>query len=124
MGKRLRSEDMRKIMGKKIKILRKMNSVSQVELAKILGYKSTGTISLIENGIKGMKNVVVIKVANFFRIDPSVLFSPSDMDQVELEIFSDVMKLMDERRKHPQKMKPHVELLKRILLVTLKEFKI
>jgi hypothetical protein len=30
MGKKLRSENMRKIMGKKIKILREMNNVTQV----------------------------------------------------------------------------------------------
>jgi transcriptional regulator with XRE-family HTH domain len=122
MGKRLRSEDMRKIMGKKIRILREMNSVKQVELAKKLGYKSTGTISLIENGIKGMKNVVVIKAAEFFRIDPSVLFSSSDMDKDELEIYSAVMRLMDERRRHPKRMSPHVEIFRRILLETVKEY--
>ena len=121
MGKKLRSEDMRKIMGKKIRILREMNSVTQVELAKILGYKSTGTISLIENGIKGMKHVVVIKAAEFFRIPPSVLFSPVDMDKDELEIVSAVMKLMDERRKNPKQITPHVEIFKRMLLETLRE---
>jgi len=121
MGKKLRSEDMRKIMGKKIRILREMNKVTQVELAKILGYKSTGTISLVENGIKGMKHVVIIKAAEFFRIPPAVLFSPADMDKDELEIFSAVMKLMDERRKRPRQVTPHVEILKRLLLETLKE---
>ena len=121
MGKKLRSEDMRKIMGKKIRILREMNGVTQVELAKILGYKSTGTISLIENGIKGMKHVVVIKAAEFFRIPPSVLFLPADMDKDELEIFSAVMRLLDERRKNPKQITPHVEILKRMLLETLRE---
>jgi transcriptional regulator with XRE-family HTH domain len=121
MGKKLRSEDMRKIMGKKIKILREMNSVTQVELAKILGYKSTGTISLIENGIKGMKHVVVIKAAEFFRIPPSVLFSLADMDKDELEIFSAVMRLLDERRKNPKQITPYVEIFKRMLLETLRE---
>ena len=121
MGKMLRSEDMRKIMGKKIKILREMNDVTQVELAKVLGYASTGTISLIENGIKGMKNVVVIKAAEFFRIHPSVLLLPSEMGRDELEIFSAVMRLMDERRKNPKQITPHVEIFKRMLLETLRE---
>ena len=115
MGKRLRSEDMRKIMGKKIKILREMNDVTQVELAKILGYASTGTISLIENGIKGMKNVVVIKAAEFFRIHPSVLLLPSEMGREELEIYSAVMNLMEEYRKNPKKMRPYLENLKKSL---------
>jgi transcriptional regulator with XRE-family HTH domain len=117
MGKRLRSEDMRKIMGKKIRILREMNGVTQVELAKILGYTSTGTISLIENGIKGMKPVVVIKAAEFFRIPASVLFSPAEMDKDELQIYTAVMDLMDEYHKDPKRMKPYFEILKRILLV-------
>ena len=115
MGKKLRSEDMRKIMGKKIRILREMNDVTQMELAKVLGYASTGTISLVENGIKGMKNVVVIKAAEFFRIPASVLFSPTDMEQDELEIYAAVMNLMDEYRKNPKRMKPYLEILKRIL---------
>jgi transcriptional regulator with XRE-family HTH domain len=121
MGKKLRSEDMRKIMGKKIRILREMNNVTQMELAKILGYKSTGAISLIENGIKGMKHVVVIKAAEFFRIHPTVLFSPANLDEDELEIYSDVMKSMDERRKQLKKTPPDVEILKRMLLETIKE---
>ena len=115
MGKKLRSEDMRKIMGKKIRILREMNNVTQMELGKILGYASTGAISLIENGIKGMKNVVVIKAAEFFRIPASVLFSPTDMDKDELEIYAAVMNLLDEYRKKPKRMKPYLENLKRIL---------
>jgi hypothetical protein len=57
-----------------------------------------------------MKNVVVIKAAEFFRIHPSVLLLPSEMGRDELEIFSAVMKLIDERRKHPKRMKPHVEI--------------
>ena len=121
MAKKLRSEDMRKIMGKKIRILREMNNVTQMELAKSLGYTSTGAISLIENGIKGMKHVTVIKAAEFFRISPSVLFSPADMDKDELEIFSAVLKLLDERRKKPKQITPHVEILKRLLIETLRE---
>ena len=115
MGKKLRSEDMRKIMGKKIRILREMNNVTQMELGKILGYASTGAISLIENGIKGMKNVVVIKAAEFFRIHPSVLLLPSEMGREELEIYSAVMNLMDEYRKNPKRMRPYLENLKKSL---------
>ncbi len=56
---------MRKIMGKKIKILREMNNVTQMQLAQILVYTRTGIISLVENGIKGMKHVTVIKARSF-----------------------------------------------------------
>jgi transcriptional regulator with XRE-family HTH domain len=115
MIKKLRTEDMRRIMGQKIKILREMNEVTQVELAKILGYSSTGTISLIENGIKGMKNVAVIKAAEFFRVHPVVLFSPTDLDKDELKILSAVMNLFEENRQNPIKMKPYIDILKKIL---------
>jgi transcriptional regulator with XRE-family HTH domain len=118
MGKNLSSVDMRRIMGKKIRLLRELNDITQVDLAKLLGYSSTGTISLIENGIKGMKNVAVIKAAGFFRVHPAVLFSPTDLDKDELKILSAVMNLLDENRRNPEKMKPYIDMLKMILEIT------
>jgi hypothetical protein len=55
--------------------------------------QSTGTTSLIENGIQGMKTAVVIKAAEFFRVPASVLFSPTYLEKDELQICSAAMNL-------------------------------
>lgn len=54
MSNQFEGERLRRIFGKKIKQLRRIRGTTQVELAKELGFTSTGTISQVKNGIRGL----------------------------------------------------------------------
>ena len=108
-------EAFKTVLGKKIKMLRELKQIGQVELARALGYKSTGTISLIENGKKGMKVSSILKASTFFKIHPAVLLSPLEVDKEDLEMFSDLMKLMERRKKEPDKTRPYFEAIRKLL---------
>ena len=46
---------MNNIIGKNIRLLREKNKMTQLDISKVLGYKTTSIISEIENGKKGIK---------------------------------------------------------------------
>jgi transcriptional regulator with XRE-family HTH domain len=75
-------------LGRKIKYLRELNNITQMELAKALGYESTGTISQIENGERGMKAEKMVLAANFLGIPLEVLAGGSVMDVEDLKMIS------------------------------------
>lgn len=81
-------------LGKKIKALRKHNGLSQVDLAYRLGYESTGTISLIERGLTGMRREKVYEAAKEFCVPAWVLFDDQDYTDEELAMYSDFHRLM------------------------------
>lgn len=76
----------REILGSNLRKLRKINKLTQVELGDRLGYKSKGTISQIEQGKRGMDNDQIYKAAETLGVPPSVLFSPTEWSQEELEM--------------------------------------
>jgi transcriptional regulator with XRE-family HTH domain len=111
----LTGEAYRLALGKKVKLLREQNDVTQVDLAKALGFKSTGTISLVENGIKGLKVASIIKLAHFFQVHPAVLISPIEMEKDDLKMFSDLMILTERKRKDPDKVRPFFSAISKLL---------
>lgn len=68
-------------MGIKIRTLRKQHGLTQMDLAKQLGYSSTGAISNIEKGIKGMDIEKVNHTAMIFGVHPAILLSTIPMDE-------------------------------------------
>lgn len=48
------TEDYNKIVGERLRFFRELHNITQTEIAQKLGYTSTGTWSLIENGIRGL----------------------------------------------------------------------
>lgn len=108
-------EAYRKALGKKIRLLREANDVTQIELAKALGFKSTGTISLVENGIKGLKVASIVKAARYFNIHPAVLISAVEMGKDDLKMFSDLMILTEKKQKNPEKVKPFFDAISKLL---------
>lgn len=74
------------ILGKKIRKLRKIAGLTQMDLAFELGYNSTGTISQIENGVSGMDNDQILRAAQFFGVDPLVLFTDHEYTDRQLEL--------------------------------------
>ena len=67
------NKDFRVIIGKRIRGLRIDHEMTQMDLADRLGMTSTGAISQIESGKKGMKLEMIIKAARVFGIQPSDL---------------------------------------------------
>lgn len=92
--------DIKKILGSKIKTLRQINDVTQEELRKELGYRSTGMISQIEDGTKGMSLEQVIKAARFFNVHPAVLVSDVELDSDDLFMLQRLSIVLKKKGKH------------------------
>jgi transcriptional regulator with XRE-family HTH domain len=100
-------EELRKIIGKKIKLLRTENKVSQVELGKKLGFSSSGTISQIENGMRGLKLASIMKAAKIFDVHPAVLISPVSIeDYNDFKLLSKVIRLIELKHERPEVAQP------------------
>lgn len=56
-------------IGKKIKHFRKLNNMTQTELAKLLGYASSGQICFIEKGQRGMSRSQLFKFCSLLKIE-------------------------------------------------------
>jgi transcriptional regulator with XRE-family HTH domain len=90
-------KEFKTILGKKIKRLRKLNDVTQEDLRKALGLNSSGMISQVEDGTKGLKKENIVRAAAFFGVHPIVLFSPVDMSKEDLEMMNGIMKLIEKK---------------------------
>jgi len=85
------------ILGKKIRVLRDMKGWSQLKLAHEIGYSSSGAISLIESGERGMSQDKIVETARLLGIHPSILLSPNDMTKDTIEMFSYLQKAIDNK---------------------------
>jgi len=76
----------RETIGKNIKRLRDNAGMKQHELASLLELASSGHVSLIENGERGLPNDKILKISEIFKIHPSVLFTdePATMEYAHL----------------------------------------
>jgi transcriptional regulator with XRE-family HTH domain len=89
-----------KEFGKRVRYLRELTNTTQEDLRKAMGYTSTGTISQIENGSKGMKLESIAKAATFFSIHPAILMSSVSMPKSDLKIIVEMMDLIQKKDKH------------------------
>ena len=92
----------REMLGKKIRQLRTLHGYKQVELAELLGYESTGTISQIENGERGMKAEKIMLVAELFNIPVQVSTTNTPISTQDLTIISNLVEMI----KLPPKKRP------------------
>jgi transcriptional regulator with XRE-family HTH domain len=76
---------LRGCIGKNIKMFRKRAEMTQVDLAKKLGYTSSGTISQIENGSRGMDFDKLDLAAEVLNIDAAILLAPDTFDDQQIE---------------------------------------
>ena len=91
--------ELRKIIGKKVKLLRKAKKYTQVGLGEALGYTSTGTISQIETGARGFPLPSMMKLAKILDVHPAVLISPVETtDPDDLITLSKVIYLIEMKR--------------------------
>jgi len=76
----------KEIMGGKLRDLRKIHGMTQIELMDALGYTSTGMISQIETGQRGMDHERLYKAAKIFKVDLSVLLNEKEMSFKDLQL--------------------------------------
>lgn len=90
-------DDLKLIIGKRVKFYRKQRRMTQVELADKVGYASNVAISEIENGIKAPSVEMLAAIAKALRVSPSVLVTPINFDGFDKKslLFADVIYLLD-----------------------------
>jgi len=98
------------ILGNKIRTLREIKGMSQMDLAYKLGYNSTGAISQIESGDRGMGKEKLINAARVLGIHPAILMSDKEFDKRHLKLFSNLTTLIEDE--------PNSEHLKTIEFLT------
>jgi transcriptional regulator with XRE-family HTH domain len=90
--------DLKKIFGKKIRHLRKLQDVTQMDLARALGMTSSGAISQVENGTKGLAFENVGKAAMFFGVHPCELLSSNHANKDDLALLKGVMQVIANKK--------------------------
>lgn len=83
------------ILGRRIRILRRQMQMSQEELGALLGYHSSGMISQVENGLRGMDREKIKKAAEIFGVPFSVMMSEQDYSDTDLEMFRNLKTVID-----------------------------
>lgn len=81
--------------------LRLARNMRQVDVAEALGYKSTGSLSLIENGERGMDNDKILAAARLFRVPATVLLNDKEYSAEDLALlirFTDLLDTPPEQR--------------------------
>ncbi|MHC5214858.1 MAG: helix-turn-helix domain-containing protein [Planctomycetota bacterium] len=93
-----KGQEFKKLFGQKIQILRKKCNLTQMQLAAALGYNSTGMVSQIEKGVKGMASDKVVQVAKILKVNPAFLFSNESMSRDSIEMLVMVNNIIN----HPE----------------------
>jgi transcriptional regulator with XRE-family HTH domain len=88
----------KRLLGEKIFILRTKRGLTQMQLAAALGYNSTGMVSQIEKGFRGMASDKVVQAAKILRVNPAFLFSNQNMSRNSIEMLVMVNDIID----HPE----------------------
>ena len=109
-------ERFRQMLGKKIKTLRTARGITQVELARALGFTSTGAISQVENGLRGLMFESIINAAKVLDVHPVFLMDPDDIESDDCELISAMLRLFEKRRQEPELADRVIEELRAVLL--------
>jgi len=109
-------ERFRQMLGKKIKTLRTARGITQVELARALGFTSTGAISRVENGLRGLMFESIINAAKVLDVHPVFLMDPDDIESDNCELISAMLRLFEKRRQEPELADRVIEELRAVLL--------
>ncbi len=97
------NKELRKLIGSRIKDLRIEKKLTQVQLGAKLGLSSSGAISQVENGSKGLKLASLIEAAKCLEVHPSVLIFPVNIkDPNDLIVLSKVIELMEKKHEQPE----------------------
>lgn len=99
MIKKITTQELNKLIGHRIQFFRKLRGVTQIELAKALGYTSTGAVSRIERGDIGMKKSNLSTAAKVLQIQPYLLTMEENLNDEEIVIVNNFIRLI--RQKTP-----------------------
>ena len=84
--------------GKKIKEIRKKNKLTQLEFAKVFGYKDKSMIAHIENGDSEMSNDRIALLIEKFGVDANELFIEKNVHSKD-KIVDDLINLLNDVEK-------------------------
>ncbi len=81
-----------KVLGEKFRELRLERSLSQTDVMEALGWTSTGAVSLVEQGKRGMSFQNIAKSAKLLNVPVAVLMNTEDYTSERLQM---VVMMMD-----------------------------
>lgn len=94
-------KDYNKRIGSRIRLFREMRGMTQIELAKRLGYNSTGALSLIESGERGLNKVKLNQAASVLGTFQEVFTTETPLTQDQLIDMDKFLHIIKDK-KHPQ----------------------
>lgn len=106
--------DYKSILGKKIRQLRGLTGTTQMDLAHHLGFSSTGAISQVESGSKGLTIENIHRTAEFFGVHSAALFSPVEMTDDDLTIMRILLDRIEHKKGNVKKRQDY-ELISRLV---------
>lgn len=87
-------------IGKQIKKYRQLNNLTQMDLAKALGYTSSASVSLVEQGKRGASKDVLLRCCKVFNIHAAELLAPPVVENnSDDRFYQDVMKIISSPKK-------------------------
>lgn len=98
-------------IGGRVKFFRELRGMSQLELAAAIGYKSSGAISLIERGERGMNKTNIKKAARTLAVHPYVLTAEETLTGDQLILLNQFMRILKDPNQAPhfKDIKRHIE---------------
>lgn len=105
----------RQMLGKKIKALRTGKGITQVELARALGFTSTGAISQVENGLRGLTFESIVNAAKALGVHPVFLMISDYIEMADFELIESMLKLCARRRQQAELVEKQIEEIRTIL---------
>jgi transcriptional regulator with XRE-family HTH domain len=85
-------------MAFRFKLFRELKGLNQVEAGKLLGYKSSGAISLIESGERGLNKTRLAKAAKVLDTFVEVLTVENDLTKDELIHMNNILKILTNKK--------------------------
>jgi len=83
------------MFGEKVKTLRDIHGMTQIDLAFKIGYESTGMISQIENGLKGMSDDIKFNLAKLFKVPMAILLNDKEYSKDDLKMLVKMMEILE-----------------------------
>ena len=101
MEKRL--EELKILIGRRIKFYRLRKDMTLMELAEKIGYKSSGALSDVENGKKALANDKLQSMAEVLDVPVALLVTPFNYDDTDekASLVADLLELMSKGKDVP-----------------------
>jgi transcriptional regulator with XRE-family HTH domain len=106
----------RRMLGGKIKALRTGKGITQMELARALGFTSTGAISQVESGQRGLTFESIVNAAKVLGVHAVFLMTPDYIELADFELVAAMLKLCAMRREQPELVDPAIEEMRTLLV--------